>query len=364
MARAVSHLLAAGALLLGAGLGVYAAGPALGSGPVRQLAVAARPLPLNPGDAGASRIGRLRYLGGLALRADDRGFGGLSGMVWEPACGRLLAVTDSGSWIVLAPVEEGDRLVDVRTAWVAPILDPEGRPPASKAAADAEEVARSADGALFVSYEQRHRIEQFRGLSACHPETLGRPPVARHVLAEMAGWPANGGAEAMAVSGDGLLLLSETVEATGPEGHGRTGKGSRQGLRWTPGAPAAAFSWPLPADGGQPTAMDLFEDEAGRTHMLVLHRRASLLDGLSAVVSEALLEPGSGLPEESDPGESRVVARLRRPLTVDNMEAMAVRRESGRGESGRIFVYLASDDNFNRLQRTLLLKFELLPEGR
>jgi hypothetical protein len=49
-----------------------------------------------------------------------------------------------------------------------------------------------------------------------------------------------------------------------------------------------------------------------------------------------------------------VLARLAPPLSVDNMEAMAVREEAG-GRS----VYLGSDDNFMPFQRTLLLKFGL-----
>jgi hypothetical protein len=65
-------------------------------------------------------------------------------------------------------------------------------------------------------------------------------------------------------------------------------------------------------------------------------------------------EIGDGVSGAVGPRE---IARFGAPLLVDNMEALAVRRE---GE--RRFVYLASDDNFNALQRTLLLKFELLPE--
>jgi hypothetical protein len=65
-------------------------------------------------------------------------------------------------------------------------------------------------------------------------------------------------------------------------------------------------------------------------------------------------EIGDGVSGAVGPME---IARFGAPLLVDNMEALAVRRE---GE--RRFVYLASDDNFNALQRTLLLKFELLPE--
>ncbi|MBT3627577.1 MAG: esterase-like activity of phytase family protein, partial [Rhodospirillaceae bacterium] len=47
------------------------------------------------------------------------------------------------------------------------------------------------------------------------------------------------------------------------------------------------------------------------------------------------------------------------PLTVDNMEGIAVRRDG----AGHTLVYLVSDDNFSVLQRTLLLMFELKPEA-
>ena len=42
------------------------------------------------------------------------------------------------------------------------------------------------------------------------------------------------------------------------------------------------------------------------------------------------------------------------PVTVDNMEALDVTREGG-----KTIVWVASDDNLNALQRTLLLKFAL-----
>ncbi len=53
--------------------------------------------------------------------------------------------------------------------------------------------------------------------------------------------------------------------------------------------------------------------------------------------------------------DGAVVAVLRPPLTVDNLEGVAVRR----GAAGGTLIYLVSDDNFNPLQRTLLLLFAL-----
>ena len=43
---------------------------------------------------------------------------------------------------------------------------------------------------------------------------------------------------------------------------------------------------------------------------------------------------------------------------IDNMEGLALRR----GADGKTFLYMISDDNYNPLQRTLLLMFELRHE--
>ena len=62
----------------------------------------------------------------------------------------------------------------------------------------------------------------------------------------------------------------------------------------------------------------------------------------------ALLVPGALL-------EGTEIARISLPLTVDNFEGLGLRRD----RDGRLLVYLISDDNFNPLQRTLLLMFRL-----
>ena len=56
---------------------------------------------------------------------------------------------------------------------------------------------------------------------------------------------------------------------------------------------------------------------------------------------------------------SDVHGTLLPPLSVDNFEGLAVREEGG-----RTFLYIVSDDNFSGSQRTLLMKFEVLPENQ
>ena len=53
-----------------------------------------------------------------------------------------------------------------------------------------------------------------------------------------------------------------------------------------------------------------------------------------------------------------MLAVLAPPLTVDNMEAIAARKN----EAGETILYLMSDDNFSSDQRTLLMMFRLDPE--
>jgi hypothetical protein len=147
-----------------------------------------------------------------------------------------------------------------------------------------------------------------------------------------------------AVTGEGmdLLILSETVP-------GKAGR--RMGLFGQPDGKLAEFSWDAP-DGHDPTDMSALDPGSGDGRMLVLHRSFSPLAGVSIILSEGDFRrpPGAKV-------SSVEIARLRPPLSVDNMEALAIRVE---GE--RRYIYMLSDDNFNALQRTLLLKFELLPE--
>ena len=85
--------------------------------------------------------------------------------------------------------------------------------------------------------------------------------------------------------------------------------------------------------------------------VLLLERHWSPFPGLALRISRIpgeALAPGSYLAPER-------LALLAPPLNVDNMEGLAVRQDG----AGRVFLYLLSDDNFNALQRTLLLLFEL-----
>ena len=62
----------------------------------------------------------------------------------------------------------------------------------------------------------------------------------------------------------------------------------------------------------------------------------------------AQLKPGATVRAEE-------LARLASPYAVDNLEGMAATK----GARGETLLWLISDDNFNPLQRNILLLFEL-----
>ena len=306
------------------------------------VAITTTPLPLDRDDPARTKLGKLRFLGAVQLRATDPLFGGVSGLR-AGRDGRFLAVTDTGNWFAFSTIERDGRLVGVRDAWLLPILQADGKPVASKPEGDAEALEWDpASGAATVVYEQDHRLAHISGLDAADPKSLSRPPDSIERLTVMAGWPANGGGEAVAVlPGGARLLIAET--ARGPQ-RTRTALLSENGKTRVIEIEGV--------DEHQPT--DAIALDA--TRVLILHRRFTVTRGQGAALSLVDLSPVlGGKGAEGTVLKAETLAQWEPPLTLDNMEGLAVRREGG-----RTFLYIVSDDNLNPLQRTVLMKFELM----
>jgi hypothetical protein len=86
--------------------------------------------------------------------------------------------------------------------------------------------------------------------------------------------------------------------------------------------------------------------------LLVLERHFSFFRG--ALMRIRRLELTDVRPGALVDGEVLIEASLAQE--IDNMEAIAVHRNAG----GETIITLLSDDNFNRLQRTILLRFALI----
>lgn len=341
MLRPLSH---AAALGFGALVALFVAGPPVFRANAAPISVSARPLPLNPQDPGQQVLGPLRYLGGLHLSASDRRFGGISGIEWESACQRLLAVTDTGAWIILSPEHRDGRLTGLSgPAHIAAIRDRAGNAPARKALADAEAMSRGRDGATFVWFERQNIAQRYQRASACAPASLDAAADRILTAPAMARWPENDGPEAAARFFADQLVITEDRDKRAD---------THEGLILSErGQVRATIALPLPK-GFRPTALALLDEAAdGRSaRYILLARQFSPSSGVAAQLFLITVPAGGGSVTPT------LIAELRPPLTVDNMEAVAIRREGD-----RTILYLASDDNFNPLQRTILLAFQWDP---
>ena len=93
--------------------------------------------------------------------------------------------------------------------------------------------------------------------------------------------------------------------------------------------------------------------------VLLLERRFTLSKRWVRIVrlpaghlQKALRHRGTALSGE-------VMAELKHPLSVDNFEGLALRRD----RAGRTLLYVVSDNNFIPFQRTLLFQFQLIDES-
>jgi len=283
------------------------------------------PLPDLPGNT------KLRPLGGIEIDRRAVGFGGLSGLHIGPDL-RVTSVSDLARFaeftLELDAALRPTRLMLTRTGR---LRDGGGRPLPRGFTGDAEALARLPDGSWLVAFERWHRIRRYRDLDGPGAYVEAPPGL------EMA--PANGGLETLTVLEDGRWLAI-TEELTPPEAPtlrlgwiGRPGAWAQLAYRPGPGLVPVDAS-PLPGGGA-----------------LVLERGFSLLGGfwgrLVRLPASALLA-GEVL-------EGEELVSLEAPLPVDNYEGVSAFRYQGRQLVG-----IVSDDNENRLQRSLLLLFEMI----
>ena len=304
------------------------------------VALKIEPEPLDIEDPTVNRVGKLRYLGGLWLRADHDAFGGLSGLTLADNGRRLIAVSDRAYWFTatLRRADDG-RLRGLTNADLAPMRGRDGnRITGGNALRDAEAVERQPDGSLITSFERRHRLWRYP-LGPTPDRTTPTPFTTPRAL-QFA--PNNGGIEAIAAFANGdLLIVAEDYRATNGDFIGWL----RRGNIWRDIRYAAT---------GQFKPTDFAVLPGG--DVIALERRFTAVGGVAGRVQRIAghdIRPGARLVGAE-------LARFERPLNVDNFEGIAVDRDP----DGATLIYILSDDNFNRLlQRTLLLLFKLDAAG-
>ena len=296
--------------------------------------LAGRAIQLDPEDPERQRIGRLTWRGGIEITSPSSRFGGLSGLLVSADGTWLLAVSDTGRWWVAGLRYDGDgRLIGIQDGRMARLRDLDGDAVSKKRWRDAEGLAELADGSILVSFEHKHRIWRY----GADGPPLSTRPTAWPQPEGLEDAPDNSGLEALAVLAGGDLLALTEDQKNG---------GGKVGYLWRGGAWSRLTY--LPEPHFKPTGASRLP---GSDDLLVLERAYSLLGGVRVRLVRLAagdIQPGAVLRGEE-------LARWNQSLAIDNFEAVATRQ----GPDGETLVYLLSDDNFNRLQRTLLLMFAL-----
>lgn len=317
---------------------------AAGSADKYNIPVVTEPVPLNFKDANITTVGRLHYMGGVKITSSKRRFGGISSLVVSPDGKKILGLSDSNQWLVAEVIYDGaGHLSDIKNVRMAFLKNPPGK--RKNFPTDAEAVT-AVDGAGYVvSFENPHTMRYFQAdkpddyasLFSASAEKItfspGLPPA-------YAALRDNLGVEALTTLPDGrMFALSENTVATGG------GKSRARG--WLMGrGRTETLSYEI-APSYRPTDMATLPNG----DVLVLERHFSLARGMAARLvrlSAHSIRAGRLLKGE-------VIADMAFPFNLDNMEALAVRKN----RAGEIIIYIMSDNNYNRLQRNLLMMFRL-----
>lgn len=284
-----------------------------------------------------ARYGPLTFRGGLELRSGYGLFGGWSGLVVDGE-NRLTAVSDEGMFFraTLKLNEAGD-LIGLENSRVAVMRNEAGDPLDGKEWQDAEDITHLADGRYAVPFERRHRvlIYDLDGKGPNAPAALG--PAAPQTM------NINEGMEALEQAANGDLIAGREFSARQ--------KPPTQFYRLSmTGEPIVSGDTQVGSNFGFVSLRRLSSGdylELERFYFPILGHRIELRR-LRA----------SGFDKTPPYLSGPVLVRLQKPLALDNFEGLAVQETPGKPTR----LYLISDNNFARNQRTLIYAFDMAPE--
>jgi hypothetical protein len=295
--------------------------------------------PVNFGDA---HVGKLVFRGGVELRSGDVAFGGLSDLkVMED--NRFLALNDNGTWfdgrLVL---DASGNLIGVEQVRTALMRDEHAQAFERKEDGDSEDLAQLPDGRIAVSFEQTQSIRIY-DLNRDGPFGAAAPGPRLDGVQRL---PANAGLEALASTADGVLVV-------GAEGGDHPTTPIWLASLDAPGHVRSTTSFPL-APGFSLTSLDRLPNgdfvALERFYAPVIGARARI-----ARFTAAALQAGAPIIAGVDE-----LAALSPPHPVDNFEGVSAVRMP----SGVTRIYIVSDDNFSRRQRTYLFAFDVVETPR
>ncbi len=293
------------------------------TGPV-EIDVSANALPQSHAEGAARFSTGVNYVGGWVLESKHPDFGGFSGLLLDAEKRELLAINDKGDWWqasfdALGPGAPGKGSIQPYSVGAS----------ADKIDLDAESLVRFDEGYL-VSFEQNHRLEFVSEIGKAPTPPEGLAPI------NFAGVSNNSGMEAIALLPSGRLLVFT-----------ERGKNSDKLLKaWLVSREVAEDLFFKPPNSFAPTDAATLPNG----DVLVLMRRYSPIDGVAVKVLHIAanqIAPGEVL-------QGREILHLTPEFSVDNMEGLDVIAV----DENTVRLVMISDDNFNPLQRTLLMMFD------
>ncbi len=292
-----------------------------------ELEMTVEPLAPKQAEAISTRLPDGAALAGAwELNAADPNFGGLSGLALADDTS-LLAITDAGGWV---RIELDAGAPSAAASGYMRGMD--GKFLAGKSENDAEGLAYR-DGIAFVSFERDFRIEAF-AVGDCGATARAVAIAALPTAYEGRRIDENEGPEALSMTAEGTLRFGYEGAS---DGNSPIGRVLASGAADWSGAYAANPS------GFALVAMDSVRLPGGRDRDIFLYRAFDPIRGARSVLVWGQGETGR--------------LTLSRPVLTDNFEGLAVQVL----ENGQLRLWIVSDDNFSRLQRTLLYAFDVTP---
>jgi len=282
--------------------------------------------------------GRLTFLGGLEIESENKNFGGLSGLRFSADGTRLFSVSDHGYWFTAEIARDEKQVIaKLGNGILSCLCRTDGTPYGSKHWSDAEGVEIT-DKKAYVVFERLNRINVY-DLKADF--RIGPPAQATASFKKLNIDYAQG-LEALALApatsplaGKFVAISEKSLDA---KGNNRAFIADAKTVE--------EFSVIRSGDYSITDATFMPEGD-----LLVLERRFGLSIGIGIrirQISGVVLKPGALVD-----GEVLMEAGL--SSRIDNMEGITIWQTP----EGETRIAILSDDNYSRLQRTLLLEFKL-----
>ncbi|MCF6316028.1 MAG: esterase-like activity of phytase family protein [Marinosulfonomonas sp.] len=263
-----------------------------------------------------------QYISSYTWANSDKGFGGFSGIEVSGDGMKFTAIGDRGAIITGQFERDGAQISDIIST-IQELKNAKGNA-LTKFQSDAEGLAIRADGRIYISFEQFHRVWTYRD-----PESeAARIP--RH--ADFEHLKNNGGLEALAIDPDGTLYAL-------PE---KSGGGAITIYRYKGGVWDAPYQ--IPQLGAFKTVGADFGPDG---KLYVLERALTSIFGFQTQVRRFDIK-GDRI------GKGELILQTS-PGTHDNLEGLSV----WRGTAGDIRLTMISDDNFNIFQHTEFVEYRL-----